>query len=283
MSPTRADAFRYFGNQYVLGGDEDLRLSSLHDTHLKQIDTSLNKSLWDVFPVNELGQQGPQVPTRVDYNELALGSPVPWNSALGRKRSSEVLPLKDIMDQVIKKKEVVDNGAYRATVQGYAACLLDLMPWYATPLFFTAKQAFDSGLAQLNLYETVLKAPLPSMIKSELRLLAFEAVNDMRYVPANILYKTRCHHGADEATGVLIDLTGVYRECNTAMIEKNSSNWAHRNCVSWHQCFSSDIRAKAAVWVFEADWGLRPAPGGPLNMGQALALSPRYRALAKRG
>lgn len=70
MSPTRADAFRYFGNQYVLGGDEDLRLSSLHDTHLKQIDTSLNKSLWDVFPVNELGQQGPQVPTRVDYNEL---------------------------------------------------------------------------------------------------------------------------------------------------------------------------------------------------------------------
>lgn len=41
------------------------------------------------------------------------------------------------------------SGAYRATVQGYAACLLDLMPWYATPLFFTAKQAFDSGLAQL--------------------------------------------------------------------------------------------------------------------------------------
>jgi hypothetical protein len=41
------------------------------------------------------------------------------------------------------------SGEYRAAVQGYAACLLDLMPWYASPLLFTARHAYDTGIVHL--------------------------------------------------------------------------------------------------------------------------------------
>lgn len=41
------------------------------------------------------------------------------------------------------------SGEYRAAVQGYAGCLLDLMPWYASPLLFTAQHAFATGIVHL--------------------------------------------------------------------------------------------------------------------------------------
>lgn len=67
MSPTRAEGVRYFSNPYLLGGDADLRLAILADTHLNQVDTSQNVRLWDVFPVDASGQEGLQDPGRVAH------------------------------------------------------------------------------------------------------------------------------------------------------------------------------------------------------------------------
>lgn len=32
---------------------------------------------------------------------------------------------------------------------GYMECIIDLIPWFASPVFLTAEQAHDTGLAEL--------------------------------------------------------------------------------------------------------------------------------------
>lgn len=56
-------------------------------------------------------EEAAQIVSKVRALRIAcnLGSAVPWNSAFGRKRAGEVLPLKNVMEQVMKKKEVVNQ------------------------------------------------------------------------------------------------------------------------------------------------------------------------------
>ncbi|EKD02956.1 hypothetical protein A1Q2_02737 [Trichosporon asahii var. asahii CBS 8904] len=55
--PPLQKAYRYFTNPDLLGGDIDLRLVPLEPAHFAQTDTSLNKLLWAVFPVNAWGAE----------------------------------------------------------------------------------------------------------------------------------------------------------------------------------------------------------------------------------
>ncbi|EKD02955.1 hypothetical protein A1Q2_02736 [Trichosporon asahii var. asahii CBS 8904] len=156
------------------------------------------------------------------------------------------------MQRVTAKKDVVNNGEYRAAVQGYAACLLDLMPWYASPLLFTARHAYDTGIVHLVLKATTL----PVMNRLDLGILAFETVNWMRYAPSKALYKARYVKSHDEyeqfsSIPAAREMTDVMRECAEEMSNKDKDEWAHRFCFREHVCFTPRYLLKIRTWERE--------------------------------
>lgn len=73
-------------------------------------------------------------------------------------------------------------------------------------------------------------------------------------------------HGEEEASGAMVNMTNVFRECTEEMVNKNSDDWAHRHCIGLHKYLSPELHAKAAVWTFEEDWQIRPAIANPLDL-----------------
>lgn len=41
------------------------------------------------------------------------------------------------------------QSGYSRAQMGYMECIIDLIPWFASPVFLTAEQAHDTGLAEL--------------------------------------------------------------------------------------------------------------------------------------
>lgn len=286
-----------FNSEFTAGGDTlALPRLAVTDKVMDQSDKSLNRKLWELYPVDKkldeikkLGQTAMMAQVMggmsgdksvaellplhdedqrmqlfiIIYGVCTVLEAKPGSISADlfggpskRKRGNVVEPLATLIARVQAQKEEANiilrsaennkhpfQGQTEALL-AYLRALLELTPWLASPLVFTSKQAFETGIAPLQaalLLNTAiacqyLGANVPALYRKAMQFASL--VIEMRYVKHATLMKairilnssriSLCNETM-ESPG---DMPRIVKGVLERMERKSKDGWAHANCLT---------------------------------------------------
>jgi hypothetical protein len=295
LSPQTKYESGNFNSEFTTGGDTfPIERLNITDKVLDQSDKSLNRKLWESFPVNKhlddikkMGQEA-MVQTAmamhmgnaniaellpvhardqraqlfiiiygvcsfIEGEQGSLLASVMQDIAV-RKAKNRIDPIATVVAEVEAKKDEANDlfrsinlapNKDRRTVDAliaYIRALLALAPWYASPLVFSGKQAFDFGIAQLQsalLLNIAIACQYlgdadPRFYRKAMQFASL--IIEMRYVKHKTLMKAIqiLNSNRNELCRIVGESPGamprIVQETLTKMEAKAADGWAHENC-----------------------------------------------------